>query len=356
MPTHCGRELCDASLSRGEEPKVTAMRSEANEPVCITANAVRGECSYQPIRRILCATDMSPRCDGAVRRAEMLAKRTNALLLLLHVIDESLSPELLGESTAEQARRKLMARQPTSIAEVIVRHGSPYRTIARVANKWDADLVVLGARRHRAGARFVGTITERIIDTVKRAVLIVNGEPTGPYRDVLLASDLPAAFAQVVSLTQRLGLLEGARASIVQVLENGSDSMSGASGVLTSQIDRHMQWMRQSSRADLVAQLDAAGLHSARFSLIQKHGQPFAAIARVIEELRPQLVVLGATHHPCLKRLFGTSVTDGVLRNADCDVFIASAAAVLHGRDDWMTLARSDHVRDAGARGWTASR
>jgi nucleotide-binding universal stress UspA family protein len=296
---------------------------------------------------------MSPRCDGAVRRAEMLAKRTNALLLLLHVIDESLSPELLGESTAEQARRKLEARQPTSIAEVIVRHGSPYRTIARVANKWDADLVVLGAYRHRVGAPSVGMTTERVIRTIKRAVLVVNGEPTGPYRDVLLASDLPAAFAQVVSLTQRLGLLEGARASIVQVLENGSDSMSGASGVLTSQIDRHMQWMRRSSRADLVAQLDAAGLHSARFTLIQKHGRPFAAIARVIEELSPQLVVLGAARHPRLKRIFGTSVANEVLRSVDCDVFIASAAAVLHGRDDGATVANSNHVRDARAPGWT---
>jgi universal stress protein E len=317
------------------------------------AGAIRVKRSYQPIRRILCATDLSPWCEGAVRRAEMLARRTDALLLLLHVVDESLSPELLGGSTAEQARRKLESRQPTSIAEIVVRHGRPYRTIARVANKWDADLVVLGAYRQSAGVPFVGTITERVIRTVKRAVLIVNGEPTGPYRDVLLASDVPAAFARVVSLTQRLGLLEGVRASIVQVLENSIHSMSGASGVMTSQIDRHMQWMRQSSQAHLIAQLDAAGFHSARFTLIQKHGRPFAAIARVIEELRPQLVVLGATRHPRLERIFGTSVANEVLRSVDCDVLIASAAAVLHGRDVGTTVANSNHVRDARALGWT---
>lgn len=329
------------------------MRSEANDPACGTVKAIHDECSYQPIRRILCATDLSPRCDGAVHRAEMLARRTDALLLLLHVVDDSLSPELLGGSTAEQARRTLEARQPTSIAEIIVRHGSPYRTIARVASKWDADLVVLGAYRQRAGAPSVGTITERVIRTVNRAVLIVKGEPTGPYRDVLLASDLPATFAQVVSLTQRLGFLDGVRASIVQVLVKGSCSMADAPGGTTSQVDRHMQWLRQSSRAELVAQLHAAGLHSARFTLIQKHGRPFAAIARVIEELRPQLVVLGATRHPRLKRIFGTSVANELLRSVDCDVFIASAAAVLHGRDDGTTVANSNHIRDARAVGWT---
>lgn len=328
------------------------MRSEANEPVCVTANAIRGECSYRPIRRILCATDLSPRSDGAVRRAEMLAKRTNALLLLLHVIDESLSPELLGRSTAEEARRSLEARQPTSIAEIVVRRGRPYRTIARVANKWDADLVVLGAYRQRASPQFFGTTAERVIRAAKRAVLIVNGEPRGPYRDVLFTSDLPAAFAQVVSLAQRLGLLESVRASIVQVLEN-SRSMVSAAGTMKSQIDRYMHWMRQSSRADLVAQLDAEGLDSARFTLIQKHGPPFAAIARVIEEVRPQLVVLGATRHPKLRRVIGTSVANEVLRSVECDVFIASAAAVLHGRDVGTATAISSPVRDARAPGWT---
>jgi universal stress protein E len=330
------------------------MRTDENDSVCVTAGDSCDKFSYQPIRRILCATDLSPRCEGAVRRAEMLAKQTGALLLLLHVVDGRRARQPLGRRAVEQARSKLEARQPTSLAEIVVRLGRPYRTIARVATKWDADLVVLGAYRQRFDAQIVGTTAERVIRTAKRAVLIVNGEPRGPYRDVLLAGDRPVAFAQVVSLAQQLGLLEGVRASIVQVLGNGTGSLICGAGAMKSQIDRYMQSMRQSSRTDLMTELDAAGLDSGRFTLIQRRGPPFGAIAGVIEEVRPELLVLGATRHPALRRVFGTSVANEVLASVDCDVFIASAAAVLHGRDSGPSTAVISHpVRDAGAVGWT---
>ena len=51
-----------------ERPKVNAM----NGIIPLT---------YKTIPRILCATDLSPRCESAVRRATLLAKQMDALLL-----------------------------------------------------------------------------------------------------------------------------------------------------------------------------------------------------------------------------------------------------------------------------------
>jgi nucleotide-binding universal stress UspA family protein len=275
----------------------------------------------------------------------MLAKQLDGLLLLLHVVDESHHPGIPGLMAA-RARSTLQARQLTSGAEIEVRAGKPSATIARVIDAWDADLVVLGAHRKQSGDQFFGTTAERVIRAANRAVLIVNSKPTGPYRDVLLASDLSDTSAHVVRMTQQLGLLDGVRTSIVHVLGLATRSMLYSSGITDSQVGNFMQSMRQSLRRDLSAQLEATGLDSRRVAIIQKHGVPFGEIASAVEETKPQLLVLGATRYPLLKRLLGTSVANELLRGVDCDVLIGSPGAVLHRRDVHRRSAMQGRSRD----------
>ena len=303
--------------------------------------------TYKAIPRILCATDLTPRCEGAVRRATLLAKQMDAQLLLVHVVDEAQPPELIG-SQVERAQIALEARQLTSAAEVAVRVGRPNRTIARVVGEWGADLVVLGAYRERSRDRLFGSIAERAIRAAGRPVLLVNDEPSGSYRDVLLASDLSDAFVQVIRMTQQLGLLEGASASIVHALPQVTRSMFYPAGVTKSEIDQLMHSLRWSARRDLVAQLNAAGLDSARFRIVQKQGTPIGAIASAVEQMKPQLLVIGATRHPILKRMVGASVARQVLRVIDCDVLIASMSAARSSRHGRPRLA----LPEAAAAQW----
>lgn len=256
----------------------------------------------------------------------MLAQQLDASLLLLHVVDEQ-QPQEIVDGQAERARSALEARQLTTSAEISLRFGKPHRTIARAVSEWDADLVVLGAYRERTGDRFFGTTAEHVIGTARRPVLIVNGEPTDPYRDVLLASDLSDRFAQVALVTQQLGLLDGVRASIVHAIGHAADALLYSSGATQAEMDQLLVSRRWSTRRDLIAQLDAAGLDSAQFRIIQRHGTPFDAIASVVHEAKPQLLVLGATRHPTLKRLLGASVANEVLRGIDCDVLMVAASA-----------------------------
>jgi nucleotide-binding universal stress UspA family protein len=294
--------------------------------------------TYKTIPRILCATDLSPRCESAVRRATLLAKQMDALLLLVHVVDDAQPQEVIA-SEAKRARIALEARQLTSPAEIAVRVGRPDRTIARVVGEWDPDVVVLGAYRERPGERLFGTTAERVIRAGARPTLLVNREPSGPYRDVLLASDPSDAFARVIRMTQQLGLLEGANASIVHVLAQATRSVFYPAGITKSEIEQLMHSLRWSARRDLVAQLDAAGLDSARFRIVQKHGSPTDAIASAVKQVKPQLLVVGATRHPILKRMLGASVAHEVLRAIDCDVLIASMSAARLSREGRARLA-----------------
>lgn len=58
------------------------------------------------MKRIVVATDFSPRSDRAIRRATLLAKQFSAHLTLLHIIDEQRS-ERLVEAEREVASQIL---------------------------------------------------------------------------------------------------------------------------------------------------------------------------------------------------------------------------------------------------------
>jgi nucleotide-binding universal stress UspA family protein len=104
-------------------------------------------------------------------------------------------------------------------------------------------------------------------------------------------------------------------------------------GIAKPEIEQLMHSLRWSARRALVAELDAAGLDTALFRVIQKHGSLTEAIASAVERVKPQLLVIGATRHPILKRLFGASLAHDVLRAIDCDVLIAPMSAGRSARD-----------------------
>jgi nucleotide-binding universal stress UspA family protein len=138
--------------------------------------------------RLMCATDLWGESDQALRKALWIAEAADAELLLLHVVDGETPLRLTGRR-AEHARGALewrIRRWPTFKPRpaISVRVGNPHRTISRVAREWRADLIVLGPSRPRAMDRFLATTAERVAADARRAVLLVNGGGTAPYRDV----------------------------------------------------------------------------------------------------------------------------------------------------------------------------
>ena len=284
--------------------------------------------------RILCATDFSPRSEHAVKRAGMLAMQLEGELLLLHVVDERQAMNMIGRR-ADRARSVLqqqvrhLAHLDASTSEISVRVGKPHQTIAQVAKEWDADLVVLGAYRARTADRFLGTTAERVVQAATRPVLIVNHEPTQDYGSVLLASDLSEGFARIARMTHDLGLLDGARASVVHAVGRDEAMVLASVGVSETEIGRYLRELRISSSNELLSQFEQAGLDASRFAVFPRHQTPFRAIEGAVERSAAELVVVGMTGYRALKRALGISVSNEVLRKIACDVLIASPETVL---------------------------
>jgi universal stress protein E len=308
----------------------------------------RGSVASNRSTTVLCATDLSHGSQYAERRAALLARRLDARLLLLHVIDSAQPSRALRRKTTLarivlDIRVRRLARLGGS-ATVVVRVGKPYRTIATVAEECSADLIILGPYRSRLGDSILGTTAEQIIAKASRPVLIVNTAPRRPYRNVLLAADRSDVFPGVMRLTQELGLLERADASIVQALEPAIRTRLYVAGVAERHVDEYVRSVKLSAADALAAQLDSIGLDPTQFPIIHRVASAFRAIDDVAAGTGSELVVVGASRFPRLKRVFLGSVSNEVQRKVARDVLVVPSGAI---RQDPVSKSRNRQVAGA---------
>lgn len=304
--------------------------------------------------RILCAIDARSRSDATLERAYAIARGVGAQLLLMHVLDEATSARAARRSGArarfmlDSYARKLARRgQETQIA---LRAGRPYGTIADIAVEWDADLIVLGPYRERFGDSFLGTTAERIARKAQRPVLVVNRPSAGTYQHVLLTSDLSPLSAGIARVTRQLGLLEGSRGSVVHALEHTHRAMLYLAGVSESEARKYHRTRSQLASNEIATQLARADLSSMDLAFFSPQASPLCAIAQVAQGLGSDLVVVGSSRFPQLKRWFVGSVSNDVLRRIESDVLLVSPAAARRARKRASTADRIIGPREAEPR------
>jgi len=286
--------------------------------------------------KMLCATDLSPGSEMAVQRAVLLMQQLDAELLLLHVVDEAQSGRMIRRK-ATRAHAVLEGRagalgRAGCHPEISVHVGAPYRTIARAARQWGADLIILGPYRKRFGDTLLGTTAERVMRTARIPVLNVNRQPARPYFEVLLATDRSESFVAAASLTGNLKLLQGARTSVVHALEPANRVLLYSAGVTEPHVGQYMRYLKRLSADELAVQLASAGLDPPKVPVIQETADPLLAIEHAVGLTGADLLVIGASRYPLLKRALLGSVSNEVLRTIKCDVLVVSPAAVRHAR------------------------
>jgi universal stress protein A len=142
-------------------------------------------------RRVLHATDFSPASRPALARAIELAKQPRTKLLVLHVLmppspflgNRLPSSYLELQSRAERDVERRMAGTMTKVGKAGIKNvvsklvtGAPPEQIIRHANRWRADLIVMGTHgRSGIGRAFMGSVAERVLQSARCPVLTVRG-------------------------------------------------------------------------------------------------------------------------------------------------------------------------------------
>jgi universal stress protein E len=276
--------------------------------------------------QILAATDLSIRSYRALRRAGLLAQANDAELTLGHVVDEDRPAELVEIETREAER--ILSEQIGAVAELrgvrcrpAVIADDPFAGILRTAESMKADLIVMGAHRKQLLRDiFVGTTIERAIRTGPYPVLMVNDEVERSYGTALAAVDMSEPSAHAIRTARRLRLVGDARLTIVHAFLPPAKGKMSFAGLQREGIEEYVASERLRASNELVAFLNANEFDDQRWSRRIEEGRPFEVISRLVEAMKPDLLVIGTHGRSGIAKVLLGSVTEEVLRSLSLDI------------------------------------
>jgi universal stress protein E len=275
---------------------------------------------------ILAATDFSTRSSRALRQAGLLARDSGAQLDIVHVVDDD-QPEQMVEMErreAEQTLAELMGAMP-ELREVRCRPmvvvGDPFGGILWAAAAIKAYLIVMGVHRRRLLREiFIGTTIERVVRGGSFPVLMVNSEAQRHYEKVVAPVDLSEPSADAIRVAVTTGLLTEARPTLLHVFSAVAKGKMFTAGANQASIDKYVATERQRAMDNLAAFLAANDLGSQKWSLRVEEGPAGKAISRAVEQMHPDLLIMGTHGRSGLFKLLLGSVTEEALRSLHVDI------------------------------------
>lgn len=140
-------------------------------------------------KHILIATDFTNCSEDAAKRAVDLARRFNAKLTFLHVIEhfpdympvnlvppEDVDPTQYVTEKCQERLEKLTRHTHYSNVKPLVRMAlsSTKREIVRVAKEIHADLIITGTHSHKGLSALLGSVAEGVVHLAPCEVMIVR--------------------------------------------------------------------------------------------------------------------------------------------------------------------------------------
>lgn len=273
------------------------------------------------------ASDLTARCDRALRRAVTLANDFGAELHILTVIEEMFEPavtrrnaELAESALAAQIRTVCDVKEPKLSRHVVV--GVDYEDIIRTAADIDADLIVLGIQRHTKRELFQGTTTERVVRHGTTPVLIVKKPVSAPYQRIVVANDLShqaeAALGAAIQLAPsgQLVLLHA-----VSTRYAGFLGPSDQKALIYEQRERATVALNE-QLARLAHKMDG---QSPTIELSFAEGEAYEAITEQVTLQKPDLLAIGTHGRSGLAHALIGSVAEQILADCPIDVLVAKA-------------------------------
>lgn len=282
------------------------------------------ETALSMLTSILAASDLSSRSKPAVQRAVRLAEEAGAKLCVLHVVEDDLLETRMRDEmrSAEEALTKQLDGFGLSRGdEVVIATGHAFHVIGETAREHSADLIVMGAhRRQFLRDVFVGTTIERVTRTAGLPVLMANSKTGERWRKVFIAIDMSETSGHAARIAKSLGLLDGAEVTFVHAYAPITRQMMTYAGIPVERVQEEAEREFESTRREVAHFIQSLELDGLTYHARIIEGIGAEAIAGLVGQAKPDLLVIGTRGLSGVKRLFLGSVAQELMSSLEIDV------------------------------------
>lgn len=274
------------------------------------------------LKSILAASDLSSRSKPAVWRAVQLSQKSEAILRVLHVVEDDQPESIMRESTRsaeEYLQEQISSFGPPKQWEVLIRAGGAFSIICEEADARQVDLIVMGAhRRQFLRDVFIGTTVERVTRTAGRPVLMVNGMTR--WKKVFIAADMSETSADAARKAHALGVLDGVEVTFVHAYAPITKEMMIYAHAPEKRVKEEADREFRAIQRDFAHFVQGLGFEDLDYSMQVVEGLGGEPIADVVKQEKADLLVIGTRGLSGVKRLLLGSVAQELMGSLETDI------------------------------------
>lgn len=297
--------------------------------------------TVQAVKNILVATDFSKKSDFALTRALEIAKKFNAKITLLNVIQKNrtdnfiddtlkkLLPKGLWITTEEykqtllQEKTQAMWKHNVEINYATISKGKPAQAILHYAKKNKIDLLIIGAHgKYSIRDTFVGTTAEYIANHTKCPVLIIKNKPINSYKKIFVPTDFSNVSKKAFNYAMRLFPKTNLHLFHVGDYEYENILKEKAKEIKQSKINQIKKaifyYLESNMKKFIKGKIKKLNKHLYKITL----GYPGPTIVNEVKKSKHDLVVMGTQGHGKMHYLFIGSVANWVLTEVSSDILL----------------------------------
>lgn len=230
------------------------------------------------------------------------------------LLDVAAMTEQVVTHSRASVQRELMGRIPDTLLDtLLVRPGPVVRVLGDVVLESGAGLLVLGAKRHGAVARWLGGSTAKnAVRAMHCPVLVSTGAK--PFERILVAVDLSEMARPTLEAAQAWAGLFGAKLLVLHAVEPLLVATEGMPlvdvGIFDAEAERAFDRLVWPQVAYPGAERSV------------RRGSALGSIEAEAEAWKPDLIVVGAHGRGRAERVFLGSVSEGIVNALPASVLV----------------------------------
>lgn len=322
------------------------------------------------LEKILFATDFSKASESALDGVLPIVKSFDAEIILLHAIEHLPDvPQAYSrvnraiQKKLRELQREIQRRGVACPHDPILQIGKPSQMIRAIADRYDVNLIALGAGNKTADERFfLGSTAEKVIRTAAQPVWTdVAGAHEGVIQRILCAVDYSEsscfALTNAIHLARKLkakltilhvtpreshypylpelaypvtdvGMLSAEQRTLPPYIEKEIEA-AGA-----EYIELSVEKKREEDRFTLNQFVSEFDLKDIEWEAHLCEGKAAETILAEARHGKAQLLVLGSAGRTGLSRLIMGNTAEKIVRKAPCSMMTVKSADLLHVRLD----------------------